>query len=62
VLICTEPFTAMAHIEAAGMGMPDLPVVTVPHPLADRTPEQVQAMAAGALHDVLDGLLQRPPR
>jgi hypothetical protein len=52
----------MAHIEAAGMGMPDLPVVTVAHPLADRTAEQVREMAAAALDSVLDGLLQRPPR
>jgi hypothetical protein len=62
VLICTEPFTAMAHIEAAGMGMPDLPVVTVPHPLADRTADQVGEMAAGAIDTVVDGLLRRPPR
>ena len=56
--LVTQPFSLMAEVEKAGMGNPDLPVVTIPHPLMNRTPEELTAMARAILPQVIDALIE----
>jgi hypothetical protein len=53
VVIVTEIFTALAHIEAEAKGMPNVRIVTVDHPLGGNTRQQVEAKAAVAYQGLL---------
>jgi hypothetical protein len=46
----TEAFRGLATLQAKAMGMPDLPVVLIPHPLGGIPVEQALAKA----HNVVD--------
>ena len=51
--ICTEEFARLGQLEATALGMPWLPIVVVPHPVADLTQEQVWALAQQSLAEVI---------
>ncbi len=59
MFFCTEPFETMARIEAQGMGLPELPIVVVPHPLMTRTQAELREIAEALLSEVVDAALQR---
>ena len=46
----TEAFRGLATLQARAMGMPDLPVVLIPHPLGGIPVEQALTKA----HEVVD--------
>ena len=48
----------MGQREAAALGMPYLPIVVVPHPVADLKPEDVRALAAQVFPDIVYALTQ----
>ena len=54
ILFCTTPFEVMARVEAAGLGLPDLPLAIVPHPLLTRTREELKSIAALLVSDVAE--------
>jgi hypothetical protein len=58
MFLCTEPFETMARVEAEGMGLPELPIVVVPHPLMTRTPAELKAIADSLLAAVVQAALQ----
>jgi hypothetical protein len=58
VTICTTPFTAMAELEMQGMGMPGTPVVTIPHPLMTRTPDELREVVSTVLPRIIDALFE----
>jgi hypothetical protein len=58
VTFCTTPFTAMAELEMQGMGIPGTPVVTIPHPLMNRTPEQLHEVVSQVLPTIIDALFE----
>lgn len=43
--ICTDAFEAMADLEKSALGVPDLGVAIIEHPLVYRTPEEIEAIA-----------------
>lgn len=43
MLICSEPFRAMANAERIGFAMPDLEVLVVAHPIHSKSRELLQA-------------------
>jgi hypothetical protein len=45
VVICTEPFEALARINAKAKNAPDLDLVIVAHPLGSRGQDELEAMA-----------------
>ena len=53
VSVCTDAFTITAEAMANQMGFPGYRYVTVPHPIASRTEEEVDDMARDALPDIL---------
>ncbi len=56
--ICTTPFTAMAELEMQGMGIPGTPIVTIPHPLVTRTPEELREVVKQVLPRIVDALFE----
>jgi hypothetical protein len=53
IFFCTEPFESMARMEAMGLGLPELPVVVVPHPLMTRSEAELTKMAIALLPQVV---------
>ena len=56
VTICTEAFISLAREESRNLGMPDLPIVIIPHPLGGLKENQVSERAQEALDQVVVGL------
>jgi hypothetical protein len=44
IVVCTEPFRALAELNARANGVPELDLVVVPHPLGVRTPAEVEQL------------------
>jgi hypothetical protein len=57
-VVGTEPFVDEALEQALVLGMPDLRIVTVPHPVQLLTREGVQALADAAFADVVARLVR----
>ncbi len=53
-VICTEPFLKLGQAQAKVFGVPDLPLVLIPHPLGGISLEQVHGRAEYALPQILD--------
>jgi len=56
-VVGTEPFIDEAIEQARVLGMPELRIVTVPHPVQLLTREQVEELADRALDDVVAQLV-----
>jgi hypothetical protein len=59
VTLCTDAFLGLAKEEARTLGMPELPLVIIPHPLGGEPLDRVQARAEGALEGVIAALTRR---
>jgi hypothetical protein len=53
-VICSDPFLKLGQAQARTFGVPDLPLVRIPHPLGGIGIEQVQGRAEAALQTLLD--------
>ena len=51
--VCTDEFFALGKAEAEILGMPGLPIVHIPHPMAGRKPEQVAEVADLAIPEII---------
>jgi hypothetical protein len=51
VTICSDRFEILARTTAKGMGMPNLALVIVPHPIGGISPEEVK-VKAGNIFDM----------
>jgi hypothetical protein len=58
VVLGTDEFLPLGRAEAASRGLPDLPIVTVPHPIGGVAPEGVAAKASAAVDAVAAALLR----
>jgi hypothetical protein len=56
VTICTDAFEALAREEAKNLGMPDLPLAIIGHPIGGESREVIQRRAEDAAPAVLRGL------
>lgn len=52
MVLCTDEFGPLGRAEADVLGAAGLPLVPVPHPLADNQLPLVEAKAAGVVHEV----------
>ena len=52
VTICSSEFVALGRAEAEALGMPDLPLAIIQHPLGGLAPEEVRQRAASVLNAV----------
>jgi hypothetical protein len=53
VSLCTDAFKITAEAMANQMGFPGYRYVTLPHPVASRTEEEIDEMVRAALPDVV---------
>jgi hypothetical protein len=53
-VICSEAFVTLAKTQARVFGVPDLPLVIIPHPLGGLSIEQVEGRAFVAIPQVVD--------
>ncbi len=58
VTICTDRFVILAQITGQGIGMPDLPLVVVSHPIGGISPEEVKIKADNIIEKIIDRLVQ----
>jgi hypothetical protein len=56
LLVASSVFRDVAAVEAENLGQPALRRVFVPHPIQDRTDEELWAMAAHAADEVVAAL------
>ncbi len=55
--ICTDHFVATAQATATVWGVPDYPVIYMPHPLSTRTEDEIQTQAQRMAEQVIRVLL-----
>lgn len=60
VTLCTDAFAGLAREEARALGMPDLALALVGHPLGGVPREAVADKAREALEQVVAGLTREP--
>ena len=53
-LICSDPFRNLAKTQAQVLGVPELPLVMIPHPLGGLSLEDVQKRADVAVPQVVN--------
>ena len=58
--VCTEAFIGLAKEESRTLGMPDLPLAIIRHPLGGETKDAVSERAKTALDQVIQGLTRSP--
>ena len=58
--LCTDAFIGLAREESRALGMPELPIAVIQHPLGGLKPGQVQQRSQEALQQVLLGLTREP--
>jgi hypothetical protein len=56
VLVASSAFADTAVQQAAALGQPEVRRVLVPHPIQDRTDEELQGLAQNAVEEILAGL------
>jgi len=56
VTICTDAFVGLAREEAKNLGMPDLPLVIIEHPIGGESPTVIDQRAEDALPQVIAAL------
>jgi hypothetical protein len=56
VVVCSDEFGPLGRAEARALGLPGLPLVPIPHPLADNRADLVAAKAAGIVDEVVVAL------
>jgi hypothetical protein len=44
IVVCTEPFRALAEMNAKAKGLPGLDLIVIPHPLGVRPVEDVEEL------------------
>jgi hypothetical protein len=53
-VICSEPFLKLGKNQSRVFGVPDLPLLLVPHPLGGLSLEQVEGRAQHAIPQVIE--------
>jgi hypothetical protein len=56
VLVASSVFADAATAQAAALGAPDARRVLVPHPIQDRTDDELRAMARAAVDDLVGAI------
>ncbi len=58
-VICSEPFVQLGRTQSRVLGVPDLPLIVIKHPLGRLAMDEVEARANSALAQLLDILRER---
>lgn len=52
-VVCSDPFMRLGQTQAKTFGVPDLPLLRIPHPLGGISVEQVEGRAEVALESLI---------
>lgn len=58
-VICSEPFVQLGRTQSKVLGVPDLPLIIIKHPLGGLALDDVKARADSVLAQLLDVLRER---
>ena len=58
-VICSEPFVQLGRTQSRVLGVPDLPLIVIKHPLGGLALNDVKARANSALAQLLEVLRER---
>jgi hypothetical protein len=58
-VICSEPFVQLGRTQSKVLGVPDLPLIVIQHPLGGLAMDEVKARADSALAQLLEVLRER---
>jgi hypothetical protein len=50
--VVTDVFAAKSRLEAEALGVPELPLVVLPHPVGQRSPEEIRDLTDAALASI----------
>ena len=56
VFVMTSEFTGAAQTQADALGLPDVQRVVVPHPMQDRTDDEMAARADAVVDNLIEAL------
>ena len=56
VFVASSEFVSAADAQSASLGFPDVARVFTPHPIQDRTDDEMRAYADAALADILSAI------
>ena len=59
MVICSEPFVQLGRTQSKVLGVPDLPLIVIKHPLGGLALNDVKARADSVLAQLLDVLRER---
>ena len=59
VVICSEPFVQLGRTQSKVLGVPDLPLIVIKHPLGGLELPDVKARADSVIAQLLDVLRER---
>jgi hypothetical protein len=54
IVVCSTPFSKLAMAQARTFGVPDLPMVVIPHPLGGLSDEEIRGRADHAVAQVVE--------
>ncbi len=60
VTICTDAFVGLARTESRNLGMPDLPLAIIRHPLGGEDADSVRRLSRDASRQIALALTQAP--
>lgn len=52
-MLVTEQFVSLARTTAEVMGVPDLRLIHIPHPIAGMAPDRIETYATSAINSIL---------
>lgn len=58
---CTPPFRTLALRRRESLGLSDLPLVFLPHPMMTRTPAEIEEIAEQVVNEVAQILVAEAP-
>lgn len=53
---CTLPFRTLAQVRRESLGLPDLPVLFLPHPMMTKTTAEIEQLADQVVEEVVQSL------
>jgi hypothetical protein len=60
VFVASSEFVTAADAQSASLGFPDVARVYTPHPIQDRTDDEMRAYADAALDEIVAAVTRRP--
>ncbi len=59
VTFCTVPFKTLATVRRETLGLPDMPIVFLPHPMMTKSQGEIEQLAEQFLEEVVQKLTEQ---